>query len=162
MIMERLLCTVCSGSMRKSDIPKFDIFHCDDCNEVGQLVNGEILPIGSLLDRHRFGDDRVLHATSETHISTVKSFIDVFENATRFLQMDLAEASGGLRVILRMAENRIDSALQCFTGLDLASDEASKGLSALREARELISTCPRSMRGIEMRENVKPSVFSGG
>lgn len=151
--MKTIVCRVCEGDMKLSDIPRFEIYHCSNCDEIGQMVNKSIIPIGSLLDKHRLGDDRVIHATSNPHISTVKSFVDIFENATRFLRMDLAEASGGLKVILSMTENRIDSALQCFKGLDIASDEAAKGLAALREARELISASPKSTRGITLRDD---------
>jgi hypothetical protein len=47
-----------------------------------------------------------------------------------------------------MMENRCDSAVSCFTGMDLVSDEAAQGLRALRELRELISTLPPAGRGV--------------
>lgn len=145
-------CPVCDGQMLKSDIPKYNIFVCEDCKEIGQLVDGAVLPIGSLLERHGLGDDRVKAAISRPHVSSVASFVDIFENTTRFLQMDLAHASGGLRTVLHMAENRLDSAIQCFTGLDLVNDDAAKGLKALREARELISTSSPATRGVKKEE----------
>ena len=154
MTTEKRKCPVCDGPMKLSDLPRHPIYVCEDCGEVGQMSNGTMQPIGLLLQRHSLGDDRVMMATSQPHITTVRNFIDIFDNTTRFLQMDLATASGGLRTVLHMLENRIDSALQCFTGLDMASDEAAKGLSALREARELVSTLPRQTRGVKGDESV--------
>jgi len=150
----KIQCPVCDGCMKKADIPKFDIYTCNDCDDVCQLIDGSMKPIGNVLERVKLGDDRMMNAISQPHVTTAKSFIDIFENATRFLQMDLATASGGFRTVLHMVENRIDSALKCFTGLDMASDEAAKGLSALREARELVSTMPRQTRGVKSDESV--------
>lgn len=147
-------CPVCDGEMAKSDIPKHNIYVCSNCKDIGQMIDGKIRPISSLLERHALGDDRVKAAISQPHVTTVNSFIDIFENVTRFLQMDLASAAGGFRTVLHMVENRIDSALACFTGLDLASDKAAQGLQALREARELVSTLPPATRGVKGEPSV--------
>lgn len=147
-------CPVCDNEMNLVDLPKRTIYACDSCGELGQVVGGQIQPIGDLLARHELGDDKVMMATSLPHITTVKNFIDIYDNTTRFLQMDLATAAGGLRTVLHMLENRIDSALQCFTGLDMASDDALKGLTALREARELVSTMPQQTRGVRTDDSV--------
>lgn len=149
MTEKQITCPVCDGKMKKSDLPTYDIYTCVECNEIGQLIDGVISPIGSLLERHSLGDDRVKAAISQPRVNTSHSFIEVFENTTRFLHMDLAAAAGELRRILHMAENRIDSAIASFTGLDLASDEAAEGLDALREARELMSTRPAATRGVK-------------
>lgn len=151
---ETVKCPVCEGSMRRVDVPQFDIYTCLECKELGQLADGTVRPLNSLLEGVKLGEDRVMNAISQPHVTTAKSFIDIFENATRSMQMDLAVASGGFRTVLHMVENRIDSALQCFTGLDMASDEAAQGLTALREARELVSTRPRQTRGVKSDDSV--------
>jgi hypothetical protein len=143
------VCPVCDGEMRKADIPKYNIYSCVACHELGQLVDGTVAPLGNLLERHALGDDRIRAAVSQPHVSTVASFIEIFENSTRSWQMDLAAASGGLRTILAQIENRVDFAIAKFTGLDMASDEAAKALNMLREARELVSTLPSRSRGVQ-------------
>jgi len=144
--------------MKKSDIPKYNIYTCVDCKEVAQLVDESMMPIGTLLERHSLGDDRVKAAISQPHVAQVTNFIDIYENITRFLQMDLASAAGGFRTVLHMLENRIDSAIACFTGMDLVDDRAAEGLNALREARELVSTRPPSGRGVKNDELVDAAV----
>lgn len=141
-------CPVCDSEMKEVDIPRFKIFTCSECPEIGQLIDGSIAPIGQLLENNQLGDDRIKAAISKPRVRDIQSFIDVFENTTRFLQMDLASAAGGLRTILHMIENRLDSALSKFSGLDLASDDAAEGLRALRAARELVSTLPPATRGV--------------
>jgi len=142
-------CPVCDGEMHRTDIPKYNIVVCTECHEVGQVVtDGTIAPITALLDRAELGDDRVSAAISKPHVRSVASFIEIFENATRMWQMDMATAAGGLRTILAQVENRLDYALSVFSGLDLVSDGAADGLRMLREARELVSTLPSRQRGI--------------
>lgn len=150
-----LNCPVCDTVMRKADLPqKYSIYSCEGCGELGQVVDGAVAPLGSLLERNALGDDRVRAAVSAPHVSTVASFIEIFENSTRFWQMDQAAASGGLRTILAQIENRVDFAIAKFTGLDMASDEAAEGLRMLREARELVSTLPSRSRGVKEEEEV--------
>ena len=146
-------CPVCDCEMRRTDIPKYDIFSCVQCEEIGQMLSdGTVKPIGDLLQHSELGDDRVQAAISQPHVSTMASFAEVFENSTRMWQMDLAAASGGLRTILAQIENRVDFAITKFTGLDMASDEAADGLRMLREARELVSTLPSRNRGVQESE----------
>ena len=147
-------CPVCDGNMKKSDLPKYNVYVCVDCKQIGQLIDGVMRPLSKLLERHQLGDDRIQLAISQPHVTTVENFIDIFENVFRFFQMDLASAGGSLRTILHMAENRIDSAIACFSGLDLASDEAAKGLEALREARELVSPRSPATRGVQGEPDV--------
>jgi len=143
-------CPVCDSVMRKADLPKkYNILYCESCGELGQVVDGAVAPRGTLLERAALGDDRVHAAISKPHVSDVASFIEIFENATRMWQMDLAAASGGLRTILAQIENRVDFAINKFTGLDMASDEAADALRMLREARELVSTLPSRSRGVQ-------------
>ena len=142
-------CPICDSEMAKVDIPKYKIYSCVSCHELGQVVDGAVSPLGSLLERNALGDDRVHAAISKPHVSDVASFSEIFENSMRMWQMDLAAASGGLRTILAQIENRVDFALSEFTGLDLVSDEAAKALRMLREARELVSTLPGRSRGVQ-------------
>ena len=142
-------CPVCDSAVRRADIPKHDIYICNGCSEVLQVVAGELSMLGNLLERNALGDDRIHAAISKPHVADVASFVEIFENSTRMWQMDLAAASGGLRTILAQIENRIDFAITKFTGLDMASDEAADGLRMLREARELVSTLPSRNRGVQ-------------
>ena len=142
-------CPVCDAGLTRLDVPRYALYSCTGCGELGQLTDDTIAPLGNLLERHALGDDRVRAAVSTPHVSTVASFIEIFENSTRFWQMDQAAASGGLRTILAQIENRVDYAISAFTGLDMASDVAALGLRMLREARELVSTLPIRTRGVQ-------------
>lgn len=142
-------CPTCDGDMGMADIPKYNIYSCRSCGEVGQLIDGKISPLGSLLERNMLGDDEVHTAISKPHVNHVASFIEVFENATRMWQMDLAAASGGLRTILAQVENRVDFALAKISGLGLISDEAAQVERALREVRDLTSLLPSRSSGIQ-------------
>ena len=144
-------CPVCEGDVERIDVPRHRLFVCtnNNCEEIIQLnSDNSVSPMGSILAKNELGDDRVRGAISGTHVTNAASFIDVFENSTRFLQMDLATASGQLRKILVQVENRIDFGISTFTGLDMASEEAAEGLEALREAREMISVLPVSKLGV--------------
>lgn len=141
-------CPICDGEMRRSELSGYQIFNCLSCNELGQLVDETMIPLSNLLLRNALGDDRVRAAVSRPHVSTIGSFIELFDNSNRLWQMDMAASSGGLRTLLAQIENRVDFAIAKFTGLDLASDEAAEGLRMLREARELVSTLPSRSRGV--------------
>jgi len=149
MSTETIKCLVCDSEMRRTDIPKYHIVACLQCDELAQVLSdGSVKPISDLLQHSELGDDRVQAAISRPHISNMASFAEVFENSTRMWQMDLAAAGGGLRTVLAQIENRIDFAISKFTGLDMASDEAAEGLRMLREARELVSPLPKQHHGI--------------
>lgn len=142
-------CPVCDSEMRRADIPKYHLVTCVQCEEIGQVLHdGTIRPINTLLEHSELGDDRVQAAISQPHVSNMLSFAEVFENATRMWQMDLAAACGGLRTVLAQAENRIDFAISKLSGMDMASDEIADALRMLREARELVSPLPARNRGI--------------
>lgn len=142
-------CPVCDSTMSPTDLPRFKVHVCRTCNQIVQeAADGTIVPIQSLLERNALGDDQVRAAITQPHVVTVKSFLDVLEQAERARGFIMAQATGGLRQVLAQIENRIDSALAAFTGLDLASDRAGDGLNALREARELVSTLPARTRGV--------------
>jgi hypothetical protein len=151
-------CPVCDGAMKKSDLPKHSIYICQECSELGHLVDGTMQPISALLERHGLGDDRLMAATSQPHVTTAKSFIEISENTSRSYEMEKASAASGLRACMRQMENLCDSALQIFTGQDLISDEAAKGLTALRELRELISTRSRQTRGVIDDDSIDSAV----
>lgn len=154
----RYACPVCDHEpLARLDIPKYKIYQCTSCSELVQrLQDGNFSPISMLLQRNELGDDRVRAATSTPHVTTVKSFLDVHDNAMRILELNLAEARGGLRPLLAQIENRIDYALQTFAGLDFVSDEAGKALAALRVARELVSTQPSRNRGVQLERIQSP------
>src|SRR5690606_36328002 len=101
-----------------------------------------------IFKRNELGDDRVQAAISTPEVSSIRSFLDVFDMACRMLELNIAEAKGGLRTILTQLENRIDFAIQRLTGLDFASDAVGDALQALREARNLASVLPGRSRGV--------------
>lgn len=143
-------CPACnSQEMKRLDIPKHNISVCLSCDEVSQIVDEMCVPISNLLSLNAFQDDRIRAAVSRPHVSTVASFLEIYENSIRMWQMELATAAGGLRTVLAQIENRIDFALGTFSGLDLVSDDAGRGLQMLREARELVSTLPSRSRGMK-------------
>lgn len=142
-------CPVCDGDTRYVDVPRFILFSCLVCGQVLQQVgDGTFLPISDLLTKIKLGDDRARAALSQPHVATVKSFLDIYDQAEQTYALAMAQAKGGLRSVLVQIENRIDAAIQSFTGMDLASDRAAEGLRALREARELVSTLPSRNRGV--------------
>lgn len=147
------ICGVCSGTLRALDVPNYNLFQCDTCHELNQrLPSGTMSPIGQFLQRNALGDDRARAAISSPNVNSVKSFLDIFEQADRMFSMTLAEARGGLRTILAQTENRIDFAIGKLTGLDLAFEEAGEVLSALREARNFVSVLPSRSRGLAKEE----------
>jgi hypothetical protein len=144
-------CPACEvGHLEAIDIPH-NLYRCVQCGEVAQQVGPgitEVAPIGALLKRNAMGDDRLRSATSTPHVNTVKSFLDIHDNSHRILNLNMAEARGGLRTVLAQAENRLDYAIGIFSGYALASDEAAAALTALREARDLVSIKPGRQRGL--------------
>jgi hypothetical protein len=145
-------CPVCDGALRSLDLPNYNLYRCDTCQElVQQLADKTLVPIGQLLVRHGLGDDRVRAAISAPNVNSVRSFLDVFEMAHRMLELNLAEAKGGLRTLLAQMENRMDFAISRLTGMDLASDEVGEALEAMREARSLASILPGRSRGVAQK-----------
>jgi hypothetical protein len=150
---KNVMCPVCDAVMRKADIPKQDIYTCKTCDEIVQvLVDGNVLPLKTLLERSAIGDDRIRAAISQPKIATVKSFIDVFDNAVRSWKMELGANVLELRSVLAQAENRLDHAMEALSGMDLAIPEMSGALESIREARDLLSTLPAASRGL-LKEN---------
>lgn len=142
-------CPVCDGTTRRVDVPKQHIRVCTECNQIVQLLpDGSLSPLSSMLERNALGDDQVRSAIAAPHVTTVRSFMDIYEQAARTFNLTMAQAAGELRPVLAQIENRIDAALSVFSGLDLVVDRAGEGLSALREARELVSTLPIRTRGV--------------
>lgn len=146
-------CPKCEGDLYRLDVPAHDLFQCKTCNGLLQLLpNNAFSEISDLLSRNAMGDDRVRAATSVTQVNTVKSFLDTFDAATRISDLQIAEARGGLRVILAQIENRVDFALSKMTGFDLAGGEWGEVLQALRETRNLISVLPARSRGVPKKD----------
>ena len=144
---EAVACVICTADLVRLSA-ELNLYQCTECEEVQQMVDGTLRPIKELLSRNQLNDDRVHAAVSKPHVSTIASFIEIFDNATRMWQMDLAAASGGLRTVLAQIENRIDFAIGELGALDLVDDKASEALRMLREARELVSTLPSRKRGV--------------
>ena len=150
-------CPVCSGALERLPVLGYNLHRCLACGELVQELGpkpggGTMLsPIGQLLKRNELGDDRVRAATSDTHVSSIKSFLDTYESLTRMLNLDLMAAKGGLRTVLAQIENRVDYALSKLTGLDFASDQVAEALVALRVVRDLASTLPSRNRGVPQR-----------
>jgi hypothetical protein len=147
--MQAKVCPVCDGGLKRSDIPKLQIYFCQFCSEVVHILgDGTPVPLGDLLARNELGDDRVRAAISRPHVSTVTSFVDHFDSLARLFRMELDSASGALHMVMTQIQNRLDFAISVFAGLDMVWDRASEGLEALRAARELVSTLPPSSRSI--------------
>lgn len=154
---DSLDCPVCSGVLERVPVLGYKLLRCVNCGELVQELGarpdgGSVLsPIGQLLKRNELGDDRVRAALSVPHVSSVKSFIEIYEGLTRMFQLDLASSQGGLRTVLAQMENRLDFAISQLAGLDLVSDQIAVALSSLREVRDLVSTMPSRNRGIPQR-----------
>lgn len=145
-------CPVCDGDMNKVDVPH-DIYHCGICKELVQVLpDGALSPMTTMIERSALGDDRVRAAISQPKISTVKSFVDVFDNAIRSWKMELGASVLELRSVLAQAENRLDFAMKALSGMDLALPEIGGVLASIGEARDLLSTLPASSRGL-LKEN---------
>lgn len=150
-----MLCPVCESEMRRVDIPRFQVGVCVSCATTGQLLpDGTVRPIDNLLQASALDDDRLRAAVSKPQVASVPNFIELVERSSTVVQMEIAELTGSLRMLLAQVENRIDSCLSVFAGLDLASDQAADGLRALREAREMVSTLPRKSRGLRSDDAV--------
>lgn len=144
-----MICPVCDAEMRPVEVPNFKIGVCVSCDTTGQvLANGVIRPIGDLLEAHMLGDDRLTAAISKPRVSSVPSFIDLYERMSATIYQELGELGGALRVQLAQVENRIDTALMIFSEMAVVSDKAGEGMRALREARDMVSTGTRRQRGL--------------
>jgi hypothetical protein len=152
-------CPVCTCPLERVPVLGYNLHKCRACGELVQELGPKpgggtmLAPIGQLLHRHELGDDRVRAAMSETHVSSIKSFLDIYENLTRMVDLEMAAAKGGLRSVLAQIENRVDHALSRLTGLDFASDQVAEALEALRVVRDLVSTLPSRNRGIPQRSD---------
>lgn len=144
-------CPVCDSPTNRVDVPRQHLRVCSlsSCGQIIQVLpDGSNSPISSMLEMNELGDDRIRSAITPPHVTTIRSFLEVYEQAERARALAVAQAVGGLRVVLAQLENRIDSALSAFTGYDLVDDRAGEGLDALREARELASTLSSRARGL--------------
>lgn len=143
------VCPVCSGGMTRLDIPNKNLYLCDGCSELGQLLDtGTMSRLDPLLAKNNLGDDRVRAAISEPHVATVERFIDIIENLKRTYEMGMASASGGLRTVLAQAENRQDNIISYLTGEALVSEKATTMLRAAMEVRDALSQGAKAARGI--------------
>lgn len=142
-------CPVCDGATTRVEVPRQHIRVCGDCNQIVQVLpDGTLSPLSNMLERNALGDDRVRAAITVPHVTTVRSFMEIFEQAARTFNLTMAQAVGELRPVLSQIENRIDAALSVFSGFDLVDDRAGEGLAALREARELVSIGVARTRGV--------------
>jgi hypothetical protein len=142
-------CPVCDSPMSRINLPKHKVHVCGTCSELAQtLTDGTVLPMSMVLDRIALRDDRILAAISTPRISTVRSFLDTFENATQAWRSDIGTAIVSLRSVLAQIENRLDFALHGLSGVDLAIPELTEILESIRDARDLASTLPAGKRGI--------------
>lgn len=147
------ICPTCDNTLSRVDIPKHELLTCTACGSLFQQDGSfGLFQLDTVLARSKMGDDRARSAVSSPHVSSVKSFLEVFDVAYRGLELGLAEAKGGLRTVLAQAENRLDYALGQLSGLGLASDVVSEAVLAITEARELISPLPGKNRGLPPKE----------
>ena len=147
---ESEICPVCSGEMMSLDIPDKNLFHCTECGELGQLLqSGTVSRLDPLLEKNRLGDDRVRAAISQPHVASAEGFVDIVENLKRGFEMDMAQASGGLRTILAQVGNRINVGIKYLADASFTDDNAALALVALEEARDLVSQGPKATRGID-------------
>lgn len=147
------ICPACDGTLRRVDVPNHNLYTCEKCSELWQLnKSGDPVRLNELLVRTEMGDDRARAAVSTPHVTSVKSFLEVFDGAHRSLELNLAEARGGLRTVLAQAENRLDFALGELTGLAMASDQLAGVVAAIAEVREMLSPLRGQFRGIAPKE----------
>jgi len=154
-------CPVCESKMSKVDLPKQNIYVCKTCEELVQVLSdGTLLTITNLLERAALGDDRVRAAISRPTVTTAKNFMDEFDASVRAQHRDMGALSVELRSILAKVENRLDFAMEALSGLDLALPEIGGALSAIREARETVSTLPAANRGLAKENDDDLSSFT--
>lgn len=133
-------CPVCDSPARQIDVPKYNIYACDSCEEIIQArSDGSVVLLGRFFMRAALDDDRVRAAVSSTRVTSVKGFVDTFEDVSIRTNIELAMAAAELSSLLTRALNRIDYALGEFAALGLVSDNASSALDALREVRALVA-----------------------
>ncbi len=142
-------CPVCETKMSKRDLPKYNVYACETCLEIVQVLHdGTLLTLTNLLERASLRDDRVMAAISRPVVTTAKNFMDEFDASVRAQHRDMGALSVELRSILAKVENRLDFAMEALSGLDLALPELGGVLAAIREARETVSTLPPASRGL--------------
>jgi hypothetical protein len=146
---ESEVCPVCSGEMMSLDIPDKNLFHCTECGELGQLLeSGVVSRLDPMLEKNRLGDDRVRAAISTPHITSAENLLGKVENLKRSNDMTMAEFSGGFRVVLARAENRISAVIADLAEDALVNERASRHREILEEARDCLVESART-RGID-------------
>ena len=141
-------CPVCSAAMNRLDVPQ-ELYSCKLCDTIAQVLdNGTVCPINILLEKNNLGDDRIRAAMSLPHVSTMESFVETYDAATRFFQRDMATSVAGLKTVLVQIENRINVGISKLSDLALVDETAQEAVLALTEAREMVSTMPKATRGI--------------
>lgn len=147
-------CPVCQGNLISIDVPRYALYRCDVCRGISQLVgDGQIFPLATMLARNELGDDRVRAAISETHVSSVRGFVETFETAASIARSETESAGGQMRSLCAKAENRLDYVISELTGLDLGISEMEGILAALREVREIVSPKNHRSHGVEEANN---------
>jgi len=142
-------CPVCENTMKRIDVPNKDLYACSGCDELGQVLeNGLVSPLSLLLEKNRLGDDQIRAAMSTPHVATVESFIECYDASNRYYQRDMATTVAQLRTNLVQIENRISVGISKLSEMALVDDSAQEAVNALTEARDMVSTSPRSTRGI--------------
>jgi len=145
--MTNPMCPVCDTEMRKSDLPKHNVYVCPECDELAQVQNdGTLVLLGVMLDRNAMGDDRVKAAISKPHITNIRSFMDAFTNLHHRHMMEFAETLGAAMVVLAQARNRQEFAINKLSGLDLAFDGVGEVLEAMRSVHEVLSSVPQGLQ----------------
>lgn len=145
-----MICPTCSTEMRALDVPRgLALGVCLTCSSLAQqLADGSIRPIDDALDAHAMGDDRLRMAMSKPRVATLANLIDVFGLSMRSAHFELTVMEDKLKEICVQIENRLDFGIQELSGQALVSDKAIEALTALREARDLVSTLPAKERGV--------------
>lgn len=147
--MENTICPVCSADMTRLDVPKSKLYFCETCDTVGQVLDdGTVSPLNDLLEKNNLGDDRVRGALSSPHVSTLESFVEVYDLKTKYHQQDISTLVATFKTILVQVENGINVGMSALSEFALVSEKAQEGVAALTEARERVSTMSKATRGI--------------
>lgn len=146
-------CPACKEPMVKSDLGSrhaLFLYNCPACGEVAQWAthDGKLLPLTQPLRRLDYGEDRMYAAVSETHVTTLRNFLEEAARFNHAFTIDLGAQEGRLRALLAQIENRLDNGISILSELGFISDRAEEGLRYVREAREMVSPTPARQRGV--------------
>lgn len=131
-------CPVCESKAEITDIPKRNIYLCPNCEQIFECVLDKTFLMKSAAEIP-LSKKGAKAAVSETHVESMKGFVDVCEQITFKSRFETDVALRELHGIIAQAESRITGALSKLTELSMGIEGIEDVVTALEDARSLIA-----------------------